>query len=79
MVAVIDAGLALPAGIPSRSVIVVLAVQVDGQVDPIPCRRDLELAIHLDIGPVVAEEEFDDIAIPEFQAIFAVVGGQPKI
>src|SRR5215470_3243418 len=61
----IDSPLPLPSGIPCGGVVVVLSIQVDGQVDPIPSGGNLELAIHSDVGPIVAEKKLHNIAVPE--------------
>src|SRR5215472_8811904 len=61
----INSPLPLPPGIPCGGVVVVLSIQVDGQVNPIPSGGYLELAIHSDVGPIVAEEKLHNIAVPE--------------
>src|SRR5215471_1774899 len=61
----INSPLPLPPGIPCSGVVVVLSIQVDGQVNPIPSGGYLELAIHSDVGPIVAEEKLHNIAVPE--------------
>src|SRR5215469_12702202 len=77
MVLFVDSALPQPAGIPVG--VITVAIPVNGQIHPIASGRDLELAIHFYIGPVVAKKKLDDVAVPEFQVVFAVVGGQPKI
>ena len=54
-------------------------VEIDGEVNPIAGGSDFEFAIVADVLPVVAEEKFDDVLIPELKAIFAVVGRLPEI
>ncbi len=48
--------------------VVTLAIEVDGQIDPIAGGRDFEFAIAADVGPIVAQEHFDDVAVPELIA-----------
>ena len=73
----IDPALALPAGIPVG--VGNVSAQVDVQIDPVAGWRDLELAIVLDIGPIVAQKKLDHVAVPQFEAVFAVIRGQPQI
>ena len=59
--------------------IIAFVIEVDRQVDPITCWCDFKLAIVTDVCPVVAEEHFDYIAVPETNALFAVVSGKEQI
>src|SRR5580698_1035978 len=68
----VDTALMLEAGIPFGAVSVV--VKVNGEIDPVAGGGDFELAIVADVLPIVTEEEFDDIFVPELEAVFAVVG-----
>src|SRR6185437_9132221 len=70
----IDASLGLPAGVPV--VIIAFVVQIDSQVDPVASRRNLKFAVVADIRPIVSEKHFDNVAIPQPRALFAIVGGQ---
>src|SRR5439155_15310009 len=60
----VDAPLSLPPGVPVG--VIGLSIQVDGQIDPVACRRDLEFAIVLDVGPIVSQKELDHVAVPQF-------------
>src|SRR5216683_5984092 len=71
MVRFINPAQSLPAGIPVGLVFVMS--QVDCQVDPIACRRNLELTVALDVGPIVSQKEFDHVPVPQLEAIFSVV------
>ena len=73
----VDAALVLEAGIPFGAVGVV--IEIDGEIDPVAGGSDFEFAIVADVLPVVAEEKFDDVFVPELEAIFAVVGRLPEI
>ena len=73
----IDAGHGLPTGSPA--LVVTLFVEVDGEIDPIACRRDFELAVVAYVFPVVAEKHFNDVAIPKFVARTAAHGRQPEV
>src|SRR5262245_17387097 len=73
----IDAALVLPARIPVG--VIGVAIAVDGQIDPIAGGSNLKFAIEIDVVPIVTQEKLDDVAVPEFQAVLAVIGGQPKI
>jgi hypothetical protein len=77
VVLLIDSSLALPSGIP-RGVVAFL-IQIDGQIDPVAGGRDLELALVLDVRPIVTQKKLNHVAVPEFEAIFSVIGGQPEI
>ena len=77
VVGFVDAALVLEAGVPFGAVSVV--IEIDSKVDPIAGGSDFEFAIVADVLPVVAEEKFDDVFVPELEAIFAVVGREPEI
>lgn len=77
VIPLVDPALALPPGIPLR--VVCFVIKVDCQVYPISRRRNLELAIALDIRPIIAEKEFHNIPVPKFQPVPRIVRGQPEI
>src|SRR6266699_805161 len=73
----VDAALPLPAGIPVG--VINVAVTVDRQIDPISRWCDLELAINIDIRPIVAQEKLNHVAVPKLEAVLAVIRWQPKV
>ena len=77
MIFLIDTSKTLPARIPIG--VERVFVDVDGQIDPIASRSDLEFTIVFDIAPIVAEEKFNDVTVPQLQAVLRIVGGQPEI
>src|ERR1035438_10252793 len=73
----IDARGGGPSGAPGLAA--TLAIEVDGQIDPVARGGDLEFAIVADVGPVVSQEHLDHIAIPELVARAAAQRGQEDI
>src|SRR5579871_2169270 len=63
-----------PTGAPG--LVVTVAVKIDGQIDPIAGRRDLELAIVANVLPVAAEKHLHYIAIPKLVARASAFRGQ---
>ena len=54
-------------------------IEIDREVDPIAGRRHFKFAVMADIDPVIAEKKLDNVAVPKFQAVLAVIRWQPKI
>src|SRR5215831_10451711 len=77
MVLFVDSALPQPAGIPVG--VITVAIPVNGQIDPISGWCDLELAINIDIFPIVAQKKLNHVAVPKLEAVLAVVRWQPKI
>src|SRR6185312_10060180 len=77
VIGLVDAALVFEAGVPFGAVGVV--VEIDGEIDPVAGGSDFEFAIVADVLPVVSKEEFDDVFVPELEAVFAVVGRLPEI
>ena len=77
MILFVDSALPLPAGIPVG--VINVAVTVDRQIDPISRWCDLELAINIDIRPIVAQEKLNHVAVPKLEAVLAVIRWQPKV
>ena len=73
----IDARGGGPSGTPG--LVVALAIEVYGQIDPIAGGGDLEFAIAADVCPVVSQEHLDDVAVPELVAWAAAERGQEDI
>src|SRR6266568_4567433 len=61
------------------SLVVALAPQVDGKVDPVARRCDLKLAVSPDFIPVRPQKHFDDVAVPEFIARSVVLRREKNV
>ena len=59
--------------------VLVLLVQIDGQVDPVSRRRNLIFTIVPNIFPIVAEKHLDHVPIPQSPARPVLLRRQEKI
>jgi hypothetical protein len=73
----IDPGRSLPTGPPGA--ILAATIEIDGQINPVRRGRNFEFAIMADTLPIVPQEDFDDVAIPQSPARFEVLRRQKNV
>src|SRR5712664_3064652 len=77
VICLINPSESLKSGVPAG--VVFLVIEINGQVDPVAGRGNLELTVVVDVCPIVAQKELNHVTVPELEAIFAGIRGEPEI